>query len=107
ALLLLLALPYAWIVSQNAVAFAYEGHVGGKFVLSAQSLWQLAQNAFKVFAAYNLRGDSVSRVNIAYHPHLDAVSGILLLIGIWFWLRQPRRREGLILLVLFALLHVP
>ncbi|MCW5873635.1 MAG: glycosyltransferase family 39 protein [Anaerolineales bacterium] len=107
ALLLLLALPYAWIVSQNAVAFTSEGYLGGKFVLSAQGLWQLAQNALKAFAAYNLKGDSISRVNIAYRPHLDAVSGILFLLGIWFWLRQPRRREGLILLVLFALLHVP
>lgn len=107
ALLLLLALPYAWIVSQNAVAFTSEGYLGGKFVLSAEGLWQLTQNALKAFAAYNIKGDSISRVNIAYRPHLDALSGILFLLGIWFWLRQPRRREGLILLALFALLHVP
>src|SRR5690606_22783571 len=75
ALLILLALPYAWIVSQNAVAFTSEGYLGGKFVLSVEGIGQLAQNALKAFAAYNLRGDSISRVNIAYRPHLDAISG--------------------------------
>ncbi|HRN50968.1 MAG TPA: glycosyltransferase family 39 protein [Anaerolineales bacterium] len=107
ALLILLALPYAWIVSQNAVAFTSEGYLGGKFVLSAEGIGQLAQNALKAFAAYNIRGDSISRVNIAYRPHLDAVSGVLFLLGMWFWLHQPRRREGLILLGMFALMHVP
>ncbi|MCL4256909.1 MAG: glycosyltransferase family 39 protein, partial [Anaerolineales bacterium] len=57
ALLLVLALPYVWIVSQNAVAFTSEGYLGGKFELSAAGLWQLVQNGLKALAAYNLKGD--------------------------------------------------
>ncbi|MCL4256908.1 MAG: hypothetical protein KJZ53_00105, partial [Anaerolineales bacterium] len=49
----------------------------------------------------------ISRVNIAHRPHLDVISGVFLLLGIVFWLRQPRRREGLILLIIFLLMHVP
>ncbi len=107
ALLLILALPYAWIVSQNAVAFTSEGYLGGKFELSAAGLWQMAQNGLKALAAYNIRGDSISRVNIAHRPHLDVISGVFFLLGIVFWLRQPRRREGMILLIIFLLMHVP
>lgn len=107
ALLLILALPYAWIVSQNAVAFTSEGYLGGKFELSAAGLWQMAQNGLKALAAYNIKGDSISRVNIAHRPHLDVISGVFFLLGIVFWLRQPRRREGMILLIIFLLMHVP
>lgn len=107
ALLLLLALPYMWIVSQNAVAFTSEGYLGGKFELSAAGLWQLVQNGLKALAAYNIKGDSISRVNITHRPHLDVFSGVFFLLGIIFWLRQQRRREGLILLIIFLLMHVP
>ncbi|MBX3003310.1 MAG: glycosyltransferase family 39 protein [Anaerolineales bacterium] len=107
ALLFVLALPYVWIVSQNTVAFSSEGYLGGKFATSAQALWQLAQNAIKAFAAYNFKGDSISRVNIAGRPHLDALSGVLFLLGILFWLRQPRRTTGGVLLILFVMLHIP
>jgi hypothetical protein len=35
------------------------------------------------------------------------VSGVLFVLGVWFWLQRPRRHEGLMILITFVLLHVP
>lgn len=107
ALFLVLSIPFVWIISQNAGAFGSSGYLGAKFALNGETLDQLARNTLAAFSAYNIRGDEISRVNPMGHPHLDQISGVLFLLGVWFWLQRPRRREGLIILVPFILLHLP
>jgi 4-amino-4-deoxy-L-arabinose transferase-like glycosyltransferase len=107
ALMLVLTLPFVWIVTQNSAAFGSSGYLGGKLQFTAEALAQLGRNVINAFTAYIWHGDMINRVNPAGRAHLDAVSGVLFLLGVWFWLQRERRREGLVILVPFILLHVP
>lgn len=107
AILIFLSMPFAGIVSQNSIGFTSAGYLGGKLDFSLHGLTQLLRNVVGSFGAYHLSGDTISRVNPLHRPHLDPVSGVLFLLGIWFWLQRPRRREGLLILISFVLLHLP
>jgi uncharacterized membrane protein len=107
AIFLGLLLPFIWIITQNSSGFTSAGYLGGKFALTGPALVQLGRNAISGFTAYNIRGDQISRVNPNNLPHLDVISGVLFLVGIWFWLQRKRRREGLVILIPFIMLHFP
>ncbi len=55
----------------------------------------------------HFHGDAVFRSNPAGRPHLDAVSGILFLLGVVFWLLPEHRKWCPAIFVPFLLQHVP
>ena len=87
----LVALPFGWIVARDPSNF-FTGYIGGKVAHSGDVLPLLLENAWKVVLSLHVRGDIVFRSNPTGLPHLDAVSGVLFLLGIAFWLRPERRR---------------
>ena len=103
---MLAALPFVWIVYQSPDNFT-TGYIGGKIYAEGNPLTALMNNTISVIFAYHVRGDVVFRNNPSNLPHLDQISGVLLIIGIVFWLRPAGRRWGPVLLVPFVLLHLP
>jgi hypothetical protein len=100
------ALPFGFIVAQDPANF-FTGYIGGKLETTANPLATLALNFRNAMGAFNVRGDSVFRSNPPSMPHLDALSGVLWLIGIVFWLLRPRWRLAPAIFVPFVLLQVP
>ena len=104
----LCAVPFVWIVSRDPQNF-FSGYIGGKLEHSGNmALGEvLASNIWRGLSALHIRGDGGFRSNPIGQPHLDPLSGLLLLAGIVFWLRPERRRLSPVLLVPLLLLQVP
>lgn len=107
ALMIVLSLPFAWMVSQSTSMFASTGYFGNKLAFGIHALLQLGRNVLHALGAYNFKGDITYRTNVGDRPHLDAVSGVLLWLGVWFWLQKPRQRDGWLILISFVMLHLP
>ncbi len=103
---LVCALPFAAIVAQNPANFV-SGYIGGKIRPSGELLPLLLGNARRALLALHLQGDKVFRSNPASLPHLDAISSVLFLGGLVFWLLPERRRWSPLILVPFVLLQLP
>jgi len=99
-------MPFIFIVLHDPSNFT-NGYLGGKIQAGANAASVLFGNLLRAFGAYHFAGDTVSRSNPLGRPQLDFISGILLLLGLIYWLQRPRRRYGLLLLVPFVLLHIP
>ncbi len=100
------ALPFGLIVAQNPANF-FTGYIGGKLETSANPLTTLAINFYHAMTAFNIRGDSVFRSNPESLPHLDAISGVLWLVGIAFWLGRGRWRMSPAIFIPFVLFQLP
>jgi len=106
AICVISAIPFIFIVLHDPSNFT-NGYLGGKIQAGANAASVLFGNLLRALGAYHFAGDTVSRSNPLGRPQLDFISGILFLLGVIFWLRGPRRRYGLLLLVPFVLLHIP
>lgn len=100
------ALPFGLLVLRDPYNFI-GGYIGGKIAAPANPLAALLHNLASAALAFHVRGDSSFRSNPSKVPHLDVVSGVLLLGGVLFWLRRERRRWAALLLVPFVLLQLP
>jgi len=103
---ILCALPFALIVARDPVNF-FSGYIGGKLESSGNVVETLFWNVTRTLLALHVRGDTGFRSNPAALPHLDWISGALLLGGLVFWLLPERRRWSPALLVPLVLLQVP
>ncbi len=103
---LLSATPFALIVAQDPANF-FTGYIGGKLAADAATFRILSENVGRALLAFHLRGDAVFRSNPAAAPHLDFVSGILFVVGVFFWLAPARRRLSPIVFVPLLLLQAP
>jgi 4-amino-4-deoxy-L-arabinose transferase-like glycosyltransferase len=100
------ALPFAIIVALDAESF-FSGYIAEKLPEGGGAFGLLLGNLARGLLAFHVRGDQVFRSNPAEMPHLDVLSGILLLVGLVYWLLPARRRLGFVLLLVLLLLHLP
>lgn len=69
---------------------------------------RITVNIINNLSMFHLRGDEVFRVNMVRAPHLDLISGIFLLFGIYFLIRvKPLRAYALFICVPFLILQLP
>lgn len=99
-------LPFAVIVSRHPQDFL-DGYIGGKIHARSGAFSTLLDNLWHTMFAFHIRGDSVFRSNPSRLPHLDALSGLLFLIGLAWWLAPARRRWAPALLLPLVLFQVP
>jgi hypothetical protein len=101
------SVPFLLIVLNSPENFS-TGYVGEKSLLNtADGLHILLLNIWNSLQALHLRGDVVFRSNVSGQPHLDPISGVLLLLGIGFWLQPGRRALSLALFIPLVLLQLP
>ncbi|MEN9937456.1 MAG: hypothetical protein RLZZ387_4035 [Chloroflexota bacterium] len=101
------ALPFAAIVLRDPVTFT-TGYIGEKFVAGDQSpLLVLLGNAARALLALHVEGDDIFRSNPIRQPHLDTISGLLLIAGVVYWLQPERRRWSPVLLVPLIVIQLP
>jgi hypothetical protein len=103
---LIVALPFVWIVRRDPVNF-FSGYIGGKLQSPEELTGLLLVNLKSAALSFHVHGDTVFRSNPSGRPHVDAVSGVLLLLGVVFWLLPERRRWSGAIFVPFLLQHVP
>lgn len=106
AVSLICAVPFALIVSLDPANF-FSGYIGGKFRSDRSLFIVLLDNFIRGLSAFHIRGDLIFRSNPASLPHLDPVSGLLFIGGVFFWLQPERRRLSPALFVPFILLQLP
>lgn len=105
------AVPFVAIL-QNQVDgnFSQEGYIGQKIlpILSApieKTAATFVQNFGKYLLMFHVRGDVIFRSNISLHPHLDKISGIMLILGFFYFIQRKRRIW--LLYIVFMLLVLP
>lgn len=99
-------LLFVVVTHRSPVDFS-NGYVGSKFDGGSDWLSIGLGNVWRSALAFNWRGDRGFRSNPVNQPHLDLLSGLLMLIGILVWLQPARRRWAPVVLVPFVLLQVP
>jgi hypothetical protein len=100
------AIPFGLIVAPHADGLL-GGYIGGKLQTTANPFTTFAINFYHAMTAFNIRGDEVFRSNPISLPHLDAISGVLWLVGTGFWLGRGRWRFSPAIFVPFVLLQLP
>ena len=100
------AMPFLIIVAADPVNFT-SGYIGGKIQSRTGTLETIAHNAWRALLALHVDGDVVFRSNPAGAPHLDALSGLLFVLGVGYWLAPQRRRWWPVVLLPLVLLQIP
>lgn len=100
------AIPFLGMLLENPQDII-SGYLTNKVAGIAEPLSRFLTNTEHALLAFHIRGDDVFRSNPAGLPHLDFISGVLLLLGIVFWLERPRRRWFPLLALPFFLLQLP
>lgn len=100
------ALPFVVLVWRDPSNF-FSGYIGGKINTDTNPLAALATNLWNGLLAFHVRGDVIYRSNPSMVPHLDPISGVLMLLGLGFWLQNQRRRWFPVLMIPFVLLQLP
>ena len=85
----------------------FSGYIGGKIQSDQSTAQVLWQNVQRSVGAFHVRGDVSFRGNPPLLPHLDVLSGILMVVGLGWWIVGPRRRWSPLLIVPFVLIQVP
>ncbi len=102
----LVAAPFIVVLANAPTNFA-DGYIGDKFFGAAEPLRRVINNSASAMAAFHVRGDLVFRSNPSGVPHLDIVSGILMLLGVAYWLLPGNRRWTIAWVLPFLLLQIP
>jgi len=105
AALIILFLPMIKIIQADPALFG-GGYIGSKLQTSA-GVSALFESVLKTFTATHLRGDSGYRGNPVGAPHLDAISGILMILGLVFWIINIKNYKSVFILIPWVLLQVP
>lgn len=108
--LILGAIPFLFMVAHQPDIFG-GGYIGEKVVpvfskTPAEVLTVLGTNYTKTLLMLHGTGDGLFRSNVAGHPHLDRISGILFFLGV-IWMLRVRLWMGVSLLSLMAVLILP
>jgi hypothetical protein len=107
AVVVFTSLPFVRLVSADPSSFDQGGYISGKLLGSEQPLSRLINNVVKSFFAYFVKGDIGIRSNPSGEPHVDFVSGALLIAGIAFWLTRERRRWSPLIFIPLIAQHIP
>ena len=100
------ALPFIPIFNDDPNNFV-RGYIGGKLAGNPNPIPSLITNLIAGALAFHVKGDSVFRSNPPGLPHLDLLSGVLMLAGMAFWFGKERHSYWPVLLIPFAVLQVP
>lgn len=100
------ALPFLVMYIQDPASITGD-YISEKIVVIDNPIGRLGEVIMRGIGAYFVQGDRVFRSNPAFLPHIDILSSVLLLVGIWYWLQPERRALAPLLLVPLVLLHVP
>jgi Dolichyl-phosphate-mannose-protein mannosyltransferase len=104
---MLCAIPFLFIARSDIPNFTV-GYLGSKITTEGDPVHLLGSNIVKAMLAFHVRGDEGFRSNPSGLPHLDWISGLLLLGGTLFWFTSRERRRWIPLwLVPFFLLQAP
>lgn len=106
AISILVAAPFVALLIDRPQE-VISGYITDKVVGIDNPVTQFLTNTTNALLAFHIRGDSGFRSNPDSLPHLDPVSGILMLLGIVFWLERPRRRWFPMLALPFLMLQLP
>lgn len=82
-------------------------YISEKFETTDLAPSRLIEILLRAVGAYFVMGDTVFRSNPKLLPHIDIVSSVLFVIGIAACFKPEFRRKAPILLIPFALLHLP
>jgi hypothetical protein len=107
AVAVFVGLPFIRLVADDPSSFDQGGYISGKLLGSEQPLSRFVNNVVKSFFAYFVKGDIGIRSNPSGEPHVDFVSGALLLAGIAFWLMRERRRWSPLIFIPLIIQHIP
>ena len=103
---LLLAIPFSTIVARDPANF-FSGYIGGKLQSDRDPVPVLLENLRRGALALHVRGDRSFRGNIENQPHLDLISGVLLLLGIGALCTARYRRLAPLVLLPLVLTQIP
>lgn len=86
------AVPFVIIVKSQPEIFEY-GYIGNKILpIFKNNPLEVAATFAKYYVMmlgmYHVRGDHTLRVNIPDYPHLDSLSGIVMMLGLCFFWRK-------------------
>ncbi len=88
--------------------FSVDGCVEDQNPISEACMGILAKNSLSRLAStlgmFHVHGDEGFRTNVANKPHLDRISGVLLLLGLFFWLKNKKVNRWSVLLPIAVLL---
>lgn len=108
---LFFSLPFFFILfAQQGLFFSNHGYVGSKVAdrTLLELVYKFTDNAIRSLLSFHFIGDAGFRGNPPFKPHLDFLSGIFLLFGIWYWVKKEKVKQGILfLLVPFFLLMLP
>jgi len=81
----IVTIPLAYAFFHNPVSFfSKQSYFGEKLAVHtplSQAFYAIGYNIQANLLSFNVKGDSIFRMNIPYHPHLDILSGILFILG--------------------------
>lgn len=105
-----LTVPFISIVQQQRDNFT-KGYIGQKIFSRTDGPLQTAskflQNVSKTLQMLHLRGDTIFRINVEGEPHLDRVSGMFFLIGLFTLAVRKQWRIFTLTVVSMAFLILP
>jgi 4-amino-4-deoxy-L-arabinose transferase-like glycosyltransferase len=106
AMTIIIAIPFLVIIQRDSANF-FNGYIGGKLTTNDPNAPTLLNNTVRTLLALHVEGDSGIRSNPQRQPHIDLISGILMLVGMVYWLKPKLRNLSPMLFVPFLLLQVP
>ncbi len=93
----ILTIPLIFAFIYNPVSFfSKDSYFGEKLAVHTpftQDLYAFFYNVQANLLSFNVKGDSIFRMNIPHHPHLDVISGLLFVFGFLFILVQSIRKK--------------
>lgn len=111
----IVTIPLIFAFVYNPVSFiSKQSYFGEKLAVHtplSQALFAIGYNIQANLLSFNVKGDSIFRMNIPYHPHLDILSGILFVLGfllICYTSIKKKQKEFLLYFILpFFFIQVP
>lgn len=104
---IILTIPLAFaFASSSTNFFSPNSYYGEKLAVHTpipQVIAALFHNVAANLLSFNFRGDSIFRMNIPYHPHLDRLSGILFVAGFLFIIYQSIKKKQKTFILYFIL----
>ena len=100
------SLPFIWMYINDPASIT-GNYISEKFETTDLAPSRFIEILLRAAAAYFVIGDSVFRSNPKNLAHIDIVSSVLFVVGILACFKPEFRRKAPVLLVPFALLHLP
>lgn len=112
AIMLFTMLPFFYKTLPQLAPTSGESYVGSKLFIvdgrvNPNLVSQLLINTKNSLGMFHVRGDSIFRGNPSGQPHIDQISGILMIVGIIWLLYKRKIAPMLFLLIPFFLIQIP